>query len=247
MCTGTSGNDLIFTRVRIADSMDAVVCNGNVGCSFFGIWFRISGSVDQHVWGNGKSNCSAICRSSIQHVYQHYMNAILYRLRVGEHNQNIQSRNVSVSFQRSFYYSQEILLQFFYRCGETGDISESFSVTKELQKDSINLFLGNFVPYKEKESLWELESDFHLHNKEIKPGLLSLFVITLMRSLKNTSYWATLNGGKCHLQSSQIALRRERLKRSQQHMENFSSQSFINRIKSLLLMHSLNCNSTTLT
>jgi hypothetical protein len=44
----------------------------------------------------------------------------------------------------------------------------SNSFTDAEKQHSINLFLGNFIPYQEKESLWELESDFHLHNKETR-------------------------------------------------------------------------------
>lgn len=44
--------------------------------------------------------------------------------------------------------------------------SNSFIDTEK--QYSINLFLGNFVPYKEKQNLWELESDNHLHNPPSK-------------------------------------------------------------------------------
>jgi hypothetical protein len=32
------------------------------------------------------------------------------------------------------------------------------------KQDAINLFLGNFKPFKQKEKLWELQSDYYLHN-----------------------------------------------------------------------------------
>jgi hypothetical protein len=41
----------------------------------------------------------------------------------------------------------------------------SNSFTDAEKQHSINLFLGNFIPYLEKDSLWDLESDQHLHNK----------------------------------------------------------------------------------
>eukprot|EP01114_Cavostelium_apophysatum_P020199 TRINITY_DN6706_c0_g1_i1.p1 TRINITY_DN6706_c0_g1~~TRINITY_DN6706_c0_g1_i1.p1 ORF type:complete len:811 (-),score=116.42 TRINITY_DN6706_c0_g1_i1:131-2563(-) len=41
----------------------------------------------------------------------------------------------------------------------------SNSFTDAEKQHSMNLFLGNFIPYQEKCSLWELESDYHLHNK----------------------------------------------------------------------------------
>lgn len=44
----------------------------------------------------------------------------------------------------------------------------SNSFTDAEKQHSINLFLGNFVPYKEKETLWELETDYHLHNRNLK-------------------------------------------------------------------------------
>ena len=32
-------------------------------------------------------------------------------------------------------------------------------------QDSINIFLGNFVPANEKTDIWDMETDYHLHMK----------------------------------------------------------------------------------
>jgi len=45
----------------------------------------------------------------------------------------------------------------------------SNSFTDAEKQDSINLFLGNFIPYQQKGALWDLESDYHLHNKDERP------------------------------------------------------------------------------
>lgn len=42
----------------------------------------------------------------------------------------------------------------------------SNSFTDAEKQDSINLFLGNFIPYHQKGALWDLESDYHLHNTD---------------------------------------------------------------------------------
>ena len=45
----------------------------------------------------------------------------------------------------------------------------SNSFTDAEKQHSINLFLGNFVPYLESQPLWDLESDYKLHNKLYRP------------------------------------------------------------------------------
>ena len=45
----------------------------------------------------------------------------------------------------------------------------SNAFTDRVKQDAINLFLGHFVPIQSKTSLWELESDYHLHNKLLRP------------------------------------------------------------------------------
>ena len=45
----------------------------------------------------------------------------------------------------------------------------SNSFTDRVKQDAINLFLGNFVPMNSRVSLWELDSDYHLHNKTLRP------------------------------------------------------------------------------
>ena len=42
----------------------------------------------------------------------------------------------------------------------------SNSFTDKEKQDSINLFLGNFCPWKDKVNLWDLETDYHLHMKK---------------------------------------------------------------------------------
>jgi len=45
----------------------------------------------------------------------------------------------------------------------------SNAFTDRVKQDSINLFLGHFIPSESKLALWELESDYHLHNKYLRP------------------------------------------------------------------------------
>jgi hypothetical protein len=45
----------------------------------------------------------------------------------------------------------------------------SNAFTDRVKQDAINLFLGHFVPTQSRVSLWELESDYHLHNKQLRP------------------------------------------------------------------------------
>ena len=47
----------------------------------------------------------------------------------------------------------------------------SNAFTDRVKQDAINLFLGHFVPIQSKTSLWELESDYHLHNKNLRHSL----------------------------------------------------------------------------
>lgn len=44
----------------------------------------------------------------------------------------------------------------------------SNTFTDRLKQDAINLFLGYYVPYLHTEPLWEMESDYHLHNFHVK-------------------------------------------------------------------------------
>ena len=47
----------------------------------------------------------------------------------------------------------------------------SNSFTDRVKQDAINLFLGHFIPSQSRVSLWELDSDYHLHNKTLRPPL----------------------------------------------------------------------------
>lgn len=39
-----------------------------------------------------------------------------------------------------------------------------------VKQDSINIFLGNFVPKLGHKPLWEMDSDYYLHNKNVSVG-----------------------------------------------------------------------------
>lgn len=45
----------------------------------------------------------------------------------------------------------------------------SNAFTDRVKQDSINLFLGHFIPSYSKFALWELDSDYNLHNKLLRP------------------------------------------------------------------------------
>ncbi|KAI9922515.1 hypothetical protein PsorP6_000421 [Peronosclerospora sorghi] len=47
----------------------------------------------------------------------------------------------------------------------------SNSFTDTAKQDAINIFLGHFVPSKDSPPLWELESDYYLHNFEVRNGM----------------------------------------------------------------------------
>lgn len=45
-------------------------------------------------------------------------------------------------------------------------VSHYTFITDAEKQDAINLFLGNYVPEEGKPPLWELSSDYHLHNED---------------------------------------------------------------------------------
>jgi hypothetical protein len=47
----------------------------------------------------------------------------------------------------------------------------SNAFTDRVKQDAMNLFLGHFIPFQSKLSLWDLDSDYLLHNKLLRPHL----------------------------------------------------------------------------
>jgi hypothetical protein len=56
----------------------------------------------------------------------------------------------------------------------------SNSFTDAEKQHSINLFLGHFVPWKHNIALWDLETDYYLHNQATRPEHLLL---------SNSNWW----------------------------------------------------------
>ena len=46
----------------------------------------------------------------------------------------------------------------------------SNAFTDRLKQDAMNLFLGYYVPYRHSIPLWEMETDYYLHNRHIETG-----------------------------------------------------------------------------
>ena len=61
----------------------------------------------------------------------------------------------------------------------------SNAFTDRLKQDAINVFLGNFVPSDAEPPLWELESDYYLHNFHVQTG-----TVLSMRARRFAATWA---------------------------------------------------------
>jgi hypothetical protein len=46
----------------------------------------------------------------------------------------------------------------------------SNAFTDRLKQDAMNLFLGYYIPYRHTVPLWEMETDYYLHNRHIETG-----------------------------------------------------------------------------
>ena len=56
------------------------------------------------------------------------------------------------------------------------------AVTDRLRQDAMNLFLGYHIPFRHTVHLWDMESDYHLHNFHVQSGESS---VKLMKSYEN--------------------------------------------------------------
>mmetsp|Transcript_6949 Transcript_6949/g.22601 ORF Transcript_6949/g.22601 Transcript_6949/m.22601 type:complete len:1149 (+) Transcript_6949:549-3995(+) len=81
----------------------------------------------------------------------------------------------------------------------------SNAFTDRLKQDAINIFLGNFVPAEtttESHDLWELESDYYLHNFHVQSGTVLSMRARRDRWLSTSSTDEDIQRGRCRSSGS---------------------------------------------